>query len=175
AHDRSLRREVQTAYATRCREGEHDNRGLIARILRLRDEMAELLGYRDFADYVLEERMAGSGAGADAFERDLVDRTRPYWERDTTELEAHARTLGLDPLEPWDVSYVMEALRKARYDIDDEALRPYFPLPRVLDGMFEIVRRTFGFRIEERTVEEVWHPDVRYFELLDEADGTLLG
>jgi len=175
AHDRSLREEIQTAYATRCREGEHDNRGIIARILRLRDEMADILGYSDFADYVLEDRMAKSGAGAEAFERDLVERTRTYFDRDTAALFAHGRDLGLDPLEPWDVSYVMERLRKARYDIDDEALRPYFPLPQVLDGMFEIVRRTFGFRIEERAIEEVWHPDVRFFELFDEADGTLVG
>jgi len=173
--DRALREEVQTAFATRCREGEHDNRALIARILRLRDEMADLLGYADFPDYVLEERMARSGERAMAFEEDLVERTRPYHQRDVAELQAHARTLGLDPLEPWDVAYTMEHLRKSRYDIDDEDLRPYFPLPRVLDGLFEIVRRTFGFRIEERDIEEIWHPDVRYFEIFDEGDGTRVG
>lgn len=174
-HDRELRKEIRTAYATRCRDGEHDNRPLIARILRLRDELAELLGYAGFPDYVLEERMARSGEGAIEFEQDLVERTRPYYERDAAELEAHARELGLGTLEPWDVSYVSEHLRKARYDIDDEALRPYFPLPQVLDGLFEIVRRTFGFRIAEREVDEVWHPDVRYFEIFDETDDTRLG
>ncbi len=159
AHDRELRREIQNAYATRCRDGEHDNRGLIARILRIRDEMAQILGYGSFPDY----------------ERDLVERTRSFYERDVAELRDYARELGVDPLEPWDVAYVMEQLRKVRYDIDDEDLRPYFPLPQVLDGLFEIVRRTFGFRIEEREIGEVWHPDVRYFELVDESDETTVG
>ena len=176
AHDREVRREIQNAYATRCRAGEHDNRPLIARILRLRDEMAGVLGYESFPDYVLEERMARSGAGAMNFERDLVERTRPYNDEDVGALTEHARqNLGLDPLEPWDVAYVMEHLRKARYDIDDEILRPYFPLTQVLDGLFEIVRRTFGFRIEERQIVEVWHADVRYFEIYDEADEAMVG
>ena len=174
-HDRALRQEIHLAYATRCRDGSFDNRGILARILRLRDELAEILGYESFPDYALEDRMAGSGERAAAFEADLVERTRPYWERDVAELRAYAAELGIEDLEPWDASYVMENLRRKRYDIDDETLRPYFPLPRVLDGLFEIVRRTFGFRIEEREISEVWHEDVRYFELFDEADGTMLG
>ena len=172
--DREIRQEIFTAYTTRCRDGEYDNRGLIARILRLRDEIADILGYEDFPDYVLDDRMAKTGARAMEFEEDLVKRTRPYWERDADELEEHAATLGLDRLEPWDVSFVMEHLRKSRYEIDDEILRPYFPLTRVLEGMFEIVQRTFGFRIEERVIAEVWHEDVRFFEIFDE-DGTKLG
>ena len=173
--DRSLRREIHLAYATRCRNGEFDNRGLLARILRLRDELAEILGYESFPDYALEDRMAGSGARAVAFEADLVERTRPYFERDVAQLTAHAAELGITDLEPWDASFVMEDLRRKRYDIDDERLRPYFPLPHVLDGLFEIVRRTFGFRVEERRIDEVWHEDVRYFELYDEADGAMVG
>lgn len=173
--DRELRREIFVAYSTRCRYGEFDNRPLIARILRLRDELAEVLGYCGFPDYTLEDRMAGTGKRAIDFEADLVERTRPYWQRDVAELQGHASTLGLAPMEPWDSAFVMEDLRRKRYDIDDETLRPYFPLPRVLDGLFEIVRRTFGFRVEERKIEEVWHDDVRYFELYDESDGTLVG
>jgi len=173
--DRELRREIFTAYSWRCRDGQWDNRALIARILRLRDELAKILGFDDFPDYTLEDRMAGTGKRAADFEADLVERTRPYWKRDVAEVEAHAASLGLARVEPWDATFVMEDLRKKRYDIDDETLRPYFPLPRVLDGLFEIVRRTFGFRIEERRIEEVWHPDVRYFELFDESDGTLVG
>jgi len=168
--DRELRREIHEAYATRCREGEHDNRTLVARILRLREELADLLGYASFPDYKLEDRMARTGARAIAFERDMTDRTRPYWERDVAELRAHAATLGLDGVEPWDVAYVTEKLRKERYDIDDEVLRPYFPLDRVLAGLFEIVRRTFGFRVQERSIEEVWHPEVRFYEIFAEDD-----
>ncbi len=173
--DRELRCQIFVGYATRCRDGEFDNRPLLAHILRLRDELAEILGYDGFPDFTLEDRMAGSGARAVGFEADLVARTRPYWERDVAEVKAHAATLGITDLEPWDATYVMEDLRRQRYDIDDEMLRPYFPLPRVLQGLFEIVRRTFGFRIEERAIPEVWHKDVRYFELYDEADGTLVG
>ncbi|NNF14027.1 MAG: M3 family metallopeptidase [Gemmatimonadetes bacterium] len=172
--DREIRREILVAFATRCRDGEHDNRRLLARILRLRDQVADILGYDDFPDYVLADRMAGTGERAMEFEADLVKRTRPYWERDAAELQAHAKTLGIDELEPWDVSFTMEHLRKHRYDIDDEALRPYFPLRRVLAGMFEIVHRTFGFRIVEKEIEEVWHEEVRFYEIFDE-DGTRLG
>jgi oligopeptidase A len=168
--DRALRREIFTAHTTRCREGDFDNRPLMARILRLRDEIAGILGYSGFPDYTLADRMAGTAERAIAFEADLVERTRPYWKRDTQELTAYASKLGIDVLEPWDVSFVMESLRKARYDIDDEALRPYFPLGQVLDGMYEIVRRTFGFRIVECAIEQVWHEDVRFYEIFDEGD-----
>ncbi len=172
--DRDLRREILVAFATRCREGEFDNRPLLARILRLRDEVAQLLGYDGYPDYMLEERMARTGARAIEFETDMVERTSPYWERDVEQLRAHAREIGIDELRPWDAAFVMEHLRKRRYDIDDEALRPYFPLDRVLEGMFEIVRRTFGFRIEERPIDEVWHADVRFYEIFDEG-GRLVG
>lgn len=172
--DRELRREVLVAYTTRCRDGEHDNRPLLARILRVRDEVADILGYDGFPDYVLADRMAGTGARAISFERDLTDRTRPYWTRDAAHLAEHAQSLGFDSFEPWDVAFVTEDLRKSRYDIDDEVLRPYFPLDQVLEGMFEIVRRTFGFRLEEREIDEVWHDDVRFYEIYDES-GTMLG
>ncbi|MGB1778134.1 MAG: M3 family metallopeptidase [Longimicrobiales bacterium] len=172
--DRDIRRDVLVAYTTRCREGDHDNRPLLARILRMRDEVADILGYDGFPDYVLADRMAGSGARAISFENDLTERTRPYWQRDARDLAEHATSLGLDTLRPWDVGFVTEDLRKRRYDIDDEVLRPYFPLSQVLDGMFEIVRRTFGFRLEERQIEDVWHEDVRFYEIYDES-GTMLG
>ena len=172
--DRELRREIHHAFVTRCREGNFDNRPLLARILRLRDEVAHVLGYQSFPDYVLEDRMARKGERAVEFERELVDRTRPYWERDVEHLRGHATELGIDDVEPWDVSFVMERLRKSRFDIDDEALRPYFPLDQVLDGLFAVVRRTFGFRVEKREIEELWHPDADYYEIFDES-GEQLG
>ena len=168
--DRELRREMLVAYSIRCREGDFDNRTLLARILRIRHEVANILGYEDFPDYALDERMAGTGARAIEFESDMVERTRPFWLRDVTEVTAHAATIGIDALEPWDVSFVTENLRKSRFEIDDELLRPYFPLDQVLEGMFEIVHRTFGFRIEARAIEEVWHEDVRFYEIFDESD-----
>ena len=166
--DRELRREIHTAFVTRCRDGKFDNRPFLARILRLRDRIAELLGYNRFPDYVLEDRMAKTAEHAMAFERDLVERTRPFWVRDASELRTAAKKLDIDDLEPWDSAYVAEKLRKERYDIDDETLRPYFALPQVLEGMFEIVYMTFGFKVAERDIGEVWHPDVRYYEIFDE-------
>jgi oligopeptidase A len=171
--DRALRKKIHAAFATRCRDGEFDNRPLLARILRVRDRVAKVLGYACFPDYVLEERMAGTAARAIEFERDLVRRTTPYWEHDVAQLRSFAQELGLDDLEPWDAAFAMERLRKQRYEIDDEALRPYFPLSQVLEGMFEIVRRTFGVRVQERVIPEVWHPDVRYFEIYDDEDVML--
>lgn len=172
--DRELRKEILTGYTSRCRDGDFDNRPLMARILRLRDEIATILGYADFPDYNLADRMAGSGARARDFEADLVERTRPYWQRDADQLRAHAATMGIDDLSPWDVSFVMENLRKSLYEIDDEQMRPYFPLGQVLDGMFEIVQRTFGFTIREKQIDEVWHEDVRFYEIFDDG-GTMLG
>lgn len=174
AHDRALRKEIYTAYTTRCREGEHDNRELVVKILALRQELSDLLGYPSYPDYVLEERMARTGERARAFEAELAEKTRPYWEDDVAALRDHAGEMGLDGLRPWDVSYVSEHLRKTRFEIDDEVLRPYFPLERVQDGLFEIVKRVFGVEVREKEIEEVWHPDVRYYELHHE-DGTWLG
>ena len=174
ARDRELRREVFTAYTTRCRSGEWDNRSLLVRILSLRHELARLLGYERFPDYRLEDHMAKSGARALEFERDMVELTRPYWERDTEALREHAHALGLDRLRPWDVAFVSENLRLREYEVDDEMLRPYFPLDAVMEGLFEIVRRVFGLVVAERPIEEVWHPDVRFYEIRHE-DGTWLG
>jgi oligopeptidase A len=173
--DRELRREIMVAFSTRCRDGEYDNRAIIARILRLRDESADILGYDDFPDYTLEDRMVRTGARAVSFEADLVERTRPYWERDVNELRGHAATLGISEIEPWDIAFLIDDLRRSRYELDEEQLRPYFPLPHVLSGLFEIVRRTFGFRMEEREIDEVWHEDVRYFEIFDDETDEMVG
>ena len=175
AHDRELRRELYTAYVGRCRDGEFTNSEIMARLLHLRRKLAEALGYADFADYRLEDHMAKTGVRAFGFVEDMTQRTRPYWERDLAELREHAAALGLSGVEPWDVAFVSESLRRARFDIDDEVVRPYFPLDRVLDGMFEVVRRVFGLVVREQKIPEVWHPDVHHYELFREDDGTLLG
>jgi len=173
-HDRDLREQMYAAYTTRCREGEFANVDLVVDLLRLRREIAETLGYAHFPDYRLEDHMAKTGAQALAFVEDMTAKTRPYWERDYRELAEHARAMGLDELMPWDVAYVAEDLRRTRFDFDDEAIRPYFPLDRVLEGLFEIVRRVFGLTVREDRIPEVWDPQVRYYHLYDE-DGTHLG
>ncbi len=174
AGDRDLRAEIHAAYYERGTSEPWDNRPLIPRIVALRKEKAVLLGYGDFPDYRLEEQMVKSGARAREFVEEMTERTRPFRERDLEELQRHAEAIGLDRLEPWDVSFVAERLRKERFDLDEEELRPYFPLESVLSGMFEIAARLFGVEVSERDLEEVWHSEVRYFELKD-AGGVLLG
>ena len=134
-----------------------------------------MLGYSDFPDFRLEDHMAKTGQAAFEFVEELTSRTRPYWERDLMELRTHARALGLDELYPWDAAFVSEDLRRTRYDIDDEVIRPYFPLERVMEGLFEVARRVFGLVVHRRHIEEIWHPDVLFYDLLDEEDGTHLG
>lgn len=172
--DRSLREELQGAYVGRCKGDEFDNLTLIPQILLLRHELATTLGHQHFPDYRLEDAMAKSGEQAVAFEEDLVLRTRPFWNRDLAELRAHADALGIPELEPWDVAFVAESLRKERFDIDDEVLRPYFPLEQVLDGLFQLTKQIFGLTVEEVRNDQVWHEDVRYYDLQDE-NGVWLG
>ena len=174
ASGRELRQTVHHAYATRCREGEFDNRELIVRILQLRHEIAQLLGHTHFADYRLEDHMVKTGQRAVTFQQDMADLTRTYWDRDVSALRADARELGLGDLKPWDVTFVQESLRRKNYDIDDEALRPYFALDQVMEGLFGIVQRVFGLSVASKDIAEVWHSDVRYYEIRD-SDATLLG
>ena len=174
AADRSLRREIHAAHLDRCTAGERDNRPLVARILELRRRVAALLDYPDFPDYRLETLMARSGGRVRAFLDELIDRSRPFHQRDTAELEARARASGLGVLQPWDVAWLMEKLRRERFGVDDEMLRPWFPLEEVQSGLFEIAERLFGLSVRRVDNPAVWHPDVGYFEVRDEA-GVHLG
>jgi oligopeptidase A len=171
---RDLRERMYHAYVNRASSGEHDNRPLVRRILELRRELAQALGFSDYADLTLEESMAGSGARAVAFEEDLAERTRPHWQREMRELEAFGRAeLGLDALQPWDVGFCTERLRLSRFDLDAEELRPYFPMDRVLEGLFGLSEQLFGIGVVPRDIEAVWHPEVRFYDVLDEGGATL--
>ncbi len=176
-NDRAIREQVYRAYSTRATEGRFDNREIIRRVLELRREKARLLGYRDFADLVLEERMAKTGAQAQEFARSLRERTMAAFVRENEELAAFRRKLEGDDapeLEAWDVGYYAEKLRQAQYDFDEEQLRPYFPFERVVEGMFEITKRLFGIRVNEEPGAPTWDPAVKYYTVWDE-DGALLG
>jgi oligopeptidase A len=166
--DDGLRREMWTAAVAVGAQAPYDNTALIARILALRAEKAALLGRQHFADLVLERRMAKSGARALAFLEDLQARSAAAFARECRELE------GASPLAPWQVAYRSEKLRKARYDFDAEALRPYFPMERVISGLFELASRVFGLRITPRAGAETWHPDVKFYEMHD-ARGRHVG
>ena len=174
--DASIREQLWRAQDRRTAQGAFDNRPLVARILELRRDKARLLGFSSFADLVLEDRMAETADRAREFVRDLTERTRPAFERENAELEAFRRELeGADapPLEPWDIAYYSEKLRKARFQLDEEELRAYFPAERVLQGLFATSERLYGVRIETREGVEAWDSAVRAYRILD-ADGTEL-
>ena len=170
--DDGLRREMWTASAAVGASGAHDNTELIRRILALRAEKATLLGRPHFADLVLERRMAKTGANALAFITDLQGRAAAAFARECQELEAYkTRETGSKPapLAPWEISRWAEKLRQAQFDFDGEVLRPYFPMDRVIAGLFDLVGRVFGLSVVERPMGEVetWHPEVRYYDLFD--------
>lgn len=177
ADDVTLRETVWRAYMTRATRGEHDNRPLIGQILALRAEKAKLLGYADVSDLLLEPRMVRTGARAWDFVAGLTARTRPFFEAEQTELETFARGLRGDdapPLMPWEGGYYAEKLRQDRYAFDEEALRPYFPLDTVINGLFEIANRLYGVTVTPLSDRPTWHDDVRVYAL-DDADGTRWG
>ena len=173
--DRAIRRQVYEAYVNRALDEKHDNRPVIQRILELRCEKAHLLGYRDFADLVLEDRMAHDGERAQSFLADLKAKTDAYFQKENAELASFA---GEDELAPWDIGYYAEKQRAALFDFDEEALRPYFPLESVVTGMFEIVERLYGIRVVEKPGVPVWDPSVKYYQIHDESrpsNHTLIG
>ena len=175
--DSGLRKEMWTAAVAVGAAGAQDNTALIGRILALRAEKAALLGKAQFADLVLERRMAKNGARALAFVEDFQKRAAPAFAREARELEEFkAQQTGgkAARLAPWEVAYWAEKLRQAKYAFDEEVLRPYFPMDRVIAGMFELATRVFGLRLTERTDVEVWHPEVKFYDVLD-ARGRTVG
>ncbi|MGM0785327.1 MAG: oligopeptidase A [Pseudomonadota bacterium] len=175
ADDRELRREVYTAFITRASDqgpnaGEYDNAPIIEETLRLRHELAGLLGFASYAELSLETKMAESPRQALDFLDDLARRAVPQAREEFAELAAYARdALGLADLEPWDVGYASEKLREARHAISQEQLRPYFPAPQVVDGLFRVVERLYGVTFAEDASAPRYHPDVRYFRILEGA------
>jgi oligopeptidase A len=180
AHRAELRRDMYLAYVTRAsahgpHAGRWDNSAIMARILALRAELAALLGFANFAEYSLARKMARAPGKVLGFLRDLARRARPVAMADYAALRRFAREQHqVAELAAWDINYYSELQRQHEFDFSEEDLRPYFPVPRVLDGLFEILRRLYGITLREVAGVESWHPDVRYFEVLDEA-GQLRG
>jgi oligopeptidase A len=180
ADDRALRLELYEAYHTRASErgphaGQFDNTAAMEKILALRHELAQLLGFASYAERSLAKKMARSTTDVVAFLEDLARRSRPQAEREMAELAAFARERdGLEALEAWDVAYYSEKLREQRYAFSQEEVRPYFPATRVVPGLFAVAERLFGVTIREVGGVDVWHPDVRFYEIRDLA-GELRG
>ena len=196
AHDDALRHQVWQASAQVGGYGEYDNTRLVWQILELRAEKAAILGHRHFADLTLLRRMAKTGADALAFIENLHARIQPAFLADFRQLAHYkAATTGqpVEPLEPWEAAYWAERQRQENYDLDDEALRPYFPVAGVMSGMFEIASRLFGISIKQldticpgadsspSTIQnpeskiEVWHPEVSFYEIHDSLSAAHLG
>ena len=175
--DAGIREQIYRAFSTRAAGGRFDNRENIKEILALRREKAGLLGYRNFADLVLEDRMAKRGDEAQSFVRSLKAETDGAFAAENAELLAFRKSLEGDEapeLAGWDVAYYAEKMRQAQYDFDEEELRPYFPFDSVVDGMFEVVKRLYGIEVSQVTGVPAWDPDVRYYSIYDSGD-TWLG
>ena len=174
--NRALRERLYTAYATRASElgqPKHDNSAAMSEILALRQEEAQLLGYRSFAEVSMVPKMADSPQQVLDFLRDLARRAHPYAEKDLAELREFASSeLGLNDLQAWDLAFASEKLKEARYAFSDQEVKPYFTETKVLSGLFRIIETLFEVSISPDTAE-VWHPTVRFFRI--ERQGSLIG
>ena len=174
--NRELRARMYRASATRASEfgSEKLNNGpLIDRLLALRHEEAQMLGYANFAEVSLAAKMADTPAQVARFQRDMATKARPFAERDVAELRDFARQeLGMDALESWDLAWASEKLKQQRYSFSDDEVKQYFPEPKVLAGLFRVIEALFAVRLAPDTAP-VWHPAVRFFRI--ERDGKLIG
>ena len=180
ARSRELRREIYEAYVTRASEtgphgGRWDNTPLMEEIVACRREQAALLGYGNYAEVAMERRMARTPEEVRSFLTELAERARSKAEAELEEVRRFAaESEGVKDLQAWDLAYFSERLREQRFELTEEELRPYFSAEAAVGGLFQVAGRLFGVRFEPRSDVPFWHPDVRYYELLD-ADGTVRG
>ena len=177
AKNRALRKEIHKAWNTRAAEtGTHpefDNASHIEEILKLSHEKAKLLGFKNRAEMELATRMATSEKQVMGFLNGILAKAREPLAKEMTELSAYAYEKdGIKKLQPWDISYYTERLKEEKYAVSQEEVRKYFPLPKVLDGMFAIVNKLYGISFKERAVP-LWHPDAKYFDMYD-AEGEVV-
>jgi oligopeptidase A len=176
ADNRDLRHRFYRAWSTRASDRadagtEFDNSEIIERILALRHEAAQIVGFENFGEYSLASKMAGSVAEVLGFLKELADRSRDAARRELEELERFAG----QALAAWDIAYYSEKLREERYAVSDDELRPYFPLDQVLRGLFDLVGRVYGLKIHEKDGVDTWRSEVRFYELMDDADEVIGG
>lgn len=178
--NRDLRYEIFYAYSTRASDqgpnaGKWDNTTIMREILALRYELAKLLGFATYADKSLATKMVETPQQALEFLNDLATRAKPKAEKELAELKLFAKsTYSVTEIEAWDISYYSEKQKQHLYSIDDEQLRPYFPEQKVLNGLFEVIKRVFSITVVEKNNIENWSPEVRFFELYDQS-GELRG
>ncbi|AJQ92760.1 oligopeptidase A [Gynuella sunshinyii] len=176
ADNRSLRREVATAFSTRASDqgpnaGQWNNAAVMAEILDLRTEEADLLGYGNYSELSLAKKMAKSPKQVLDFLNELADKSYPQAGEEFAELTAYARqNLGVSKLDPWDVAYASEKLKQHSYSISQEELKPYFPVNRVIDGLFQTAQRLFAVEFREQQDFDTYHPDVKLFEITSQGE-----
>ncbi len=181
ADDGELRETVYRAYATRASDqgphaGQWDNSPLILEMLTLRRELAQLLEFDSYADYSLETKMAPTVDATLAFLRSLAEKALPHARRDMRELNEFAASQGAaTPLKAWDLAYWSEKLREERFAVSDEELRPYLSLDGCLKGMLDVTNQLFGIEFRANADAPVWHPDVRYYDVVDAEGSKLAG
>ena len=169
--NRPLREEMYVAFVTRASDvgpnaDEFDNAAIVQEILSARTEMAQLVGFENYAEYSIDPKMAGSADEVTAFLEDLLARALPQARDELQQMQEFAKeSLGYDTLEPWDRNFVAERMRKDLFEVSENELKPYFPLDRVVSGMFAVVEDLFDVSIKRLDVPSGWHDDVRYYEI----------
>ena len=176
AKNRELRKELFLANSSKAFNDKYDNQENLKEILKLRTERAKLLGFNTHADYVLEERMAMSPKKVMDFLEELYSKAKPHAEKEFQKLQAIAKELdGITDLQRYDSAYYSEILKKREFNFDDEMLRPFFKLEKVVDGVFEVAKRLYGLTFKEVFDVPKYHEDVRTFEVFDEESKSFVG
>tara|TARA_Y100000782_G_C10187692_1_gene267784 strand:+ start:3238 stop:5280 length:2043 start_codon:yes stop_codon:yes gene_type:complete len=175
AEKRELREQLYRAFNSKAfHNDENDNQEIVKQIAQLRYKRANLLGYKNHADFVLEERMAESPENVNNFLQDLLEKAKPFAEKDIEEVKAFAKEKdGFTDLQRWDFSYYSEQLKKQRYEIDDEILKPYFKLENVVDGVFKVAQKLYGLTFVQNNAIPKYHPEVVTYEVLDKNNNHL--
>lgn len=169
--NRAIRAEMYEAYVSRASDvgpdaNTFDNSEIVQDILNTRTKLANLVGFENFAEYSIDPKMASSAREVEGFLRDLLDKAVPQAKSELKRMQDFAEeVLGYANLEPWDLSFVAEAMRESLYDVADDQLKPYFPLDQVVSGMFSLVEELFNVAITKVDAPASWHPDVRYYEI----------
>ncbi|SJN57186.1 Oligopeptidase A [Vibrio ruber DSM 16370] len=172
--NQALRQEMYEAYVTRASDrgpnaGKWDNSDIIAEQLKLRHEIAKMLGFNSFSEKSLATKMAESPEQVLTFLNDLAKRAKPQGEKEVQELRDFAKeNFGVEQLELWDIAYFSEKQKQHLFQISDEELRPYFPESKVVSGLFEVLNRVFGMTVQEREGVDTWHESVRFFDIFDQ-------
>ncbi|PKF74262.1 M3 family metallopeptidase [Chryseobacterium sp. PMSZPI] len=176
AENRELRKELALANGKKSfDDGEFDNQNLIKELLNLKQQKAELLGYKNYADFVLEERMAKSPVKVFDFLNELLTKAKPYADKEIEELKSLAKADGIDEMQSYDHAFYAEKLRKQKFDLNDEELKPYFPLNQVQDAVFGLAGELFGLTFEERNDIPKYHEEVKVYEVKEAFDSAQTG